>query len=73
MRVTADRRKCLGTGNCALSAPEIFDQDDDDGTVVLLNSQPPSKLQSAVRRAVQLCPSRAIQLAEGTEPAETKP
>ncbi len=72
MRVTADTRKCLGTGNCALSAPEVFDQDDDEGTVVLLNSQPPSKLHSAVRRAVQLCPSRALQLAEDTEPAETK-
>lgn len=72
MRVTADTRKCLGTGNCALSAPEVFDQDDDDGTVVLLNSQPPDKLRSAVRRAVELCPSGALKLAEDTEPAETK-
>lgn len=73
MRVTADARKCLGTGNCALSAPEVFDQDDHDGTVVLLDSQPPDKLHSAVRQAVQLCPSRALQLVEGTEPAETSP
>ncbi len=66
MRVTIDRDKCIGSGNCVLSQPEIFDQGDDDGIVLLLSDTPSPEQEEAVREAVSLCPSRAITLEPGT-------
>lgn len=59
MRVTIDRSKCVGSGNCMMTAPEVFEQDD-DGIVVLLNAAPPESQHAAVRQAVELCPARVI-------------
>ncbi|PXY22113.1 ferredoxin [Prauserella flavalba] len=47
---------------CALTAPEVFDQDD-DGIVVTLTEQPGPEATDAVREAVQLCPAGALKLA----------
>lgn len=41
MKVTVDASVCIGAGMCALTAPAVFDQDEDDGTVVLLDGTPP--------------------------------
>lgn len=62
MRVTADRDVCIGAGMCALTAPELFDQDD-DGIVTVLSSDPGSH-EEAAREAAGLCPSGAVQLLE---------
>jgi ferredoxin len=63
MRVTADRNICIGAGLCALTAPEIFDQDD-DGLVTVLKADPEGDTRPAAREAGSLCPSGAIQIAE---------
>jgi ferredoxin len=60
MRVTVDRERCIGAGMCVLTAPVVFDQDEEDGRVVLLVTDPPEELQDAVRQAERLCPSGAI-------------
>jgi ferredoxin len=60
MKIKADTEICIGAGMCVLTAPEVFDQSEDDGTVVLLDPDPPVSLEAAVRRAVQLCPSGAL-------------
>jgi ferredoxin len=60
MSVTVDRERCIGAGMCVLTAPEVFDQDEEDGRVVLLVTDPPEELQDAVRQAERLCPSGAI-------------
>ena len=65
MRVEADRSKCMGAGMCALNAPEVFDQDDDEGLVVVLDPEPPAEHRYAVRDAVNLCPAAALRLDEG--------
>ncbi|MFD9948276.1 ferredoxin [Nonomuraea sp. NPDC059023] len=62
MRVVADRDRCVGAGMCALSAPEIFDQDERDGRVELLQPLPTGPGQAAARRVAGLCPSGAITL-----------
>ena len=64
MRVQADRSKCMGAGMCTLNAPEVFDQDEDEGLVVVLDAEPPTERRNAVRDAVNLCPASAISLAE---------
>ncbi|MEQ4716351.1 MULTISPECIES: ferredoxin [unclassified Nonomuraea] len=63
MEIKADTTVCIGAGMCALTVPEVFDQSEDEGTVVLLQKVPPEKLEDGVRRAVTLCPSGAISIA----------
>ncbi|PZG21516.1 ferredoxin [Nonomuraea aridisoli] len=62
MKIKADTSVCIGAGMCALTAPEVFDQSEEDGTVVLLQESPPETLEDASRRAVTLCPSGALSL-----------
>ncbi len=50
---------------CVLIAPGVFDQDTEDGRVVLLNRAPASDQGSVVREAAQMCPSGAITLVSG--------
>ncbi|MFI7013951.1 ferredoxin [Streptomyces coeruleorubidus] len=62
LRLSADRDRCAGAGMCALTAPEVFDQDDEEGLVVLLHPVPAPEHQAAARMAVGLCPAGAIAL-----------
>ncbi|MET9291037.1 (4Fe-4S)-binding protein [Streptomyces sp. NPDC003077] len=63
MRVTADHGVCVGAGMCALTAPGVFDQDD-DGIVTVLTSDIEESHRDAVREAGILCPSGAIRVVE---------
>jgi ferredoxin len=64
MKVTVDQDKCCGAGTCVLLAPDVFDQRDEDGIVVLLDEQPPEELHPIVREAASVCPAAAISLSE---------
>lgn len=59
MELTVDRERCAGAGMCALTAPELFDQDD-DGLVLLLRARPAPAQRAAARPAVGLCPAAAL-------------
>jgi ferredoxin len=48
---------------CVLTAPEIFDQDD-DGIVKVLRTAPEEGEEAAAREAAHLCPSGAVQIEE---------
>lgn len=63
MQITVNTPACVGAGQCALVAEELFDQDD-DGIVVLLDAHPDEALAPAARRAATLCPARAISITE---------
>lgn len=67
MKIEADRERCIGAGMCALTAPGVFDQDPEDGRVVLLNEHPGEREVEAAREAVELCPSGALSLRESSE------
>lgn len=62
MKVIIDQEKCVSAGQCVLSAPDVFDQRDEDGTVVLLAENPADELADDVREAATICPARAIAL-----------
>jgi ferredoxin len=62
MSVRVDRDRCVGAGNCVRTLPDVFDQDDDDGLVVLLRPEPADSDRGPVQEAVDLCPSGAITL-----------
>ena len=64
MKIKADTGVCVGAGMCALTVPEVFDQGEEDGTVVVLEPEPAASREAAVRRAVKLCPSGALSVEE---------
>ncbi|GAA2932859.1 MULTISPECIES: ferredoxin [Streptomycetaceae] len=64
MNVTVDQDVCCGAGRCVLVAPDVFDQREDDGIVVLLDAAPPARLHTAVRESAEVCPAAAIGLDE---------
>ncbi|PSK87496.1 ferredoxin [Murinocardiopsis flavida] len=61
MRIKADTGRCIGAGQCVLTAPAVFDHDD-DGIVVLLTADPGDESAAQARYAVTLCPSRALSV-----------
>lgn len=63
-RLSVDRERCIGAGMCALTAPEVFDQDPDDGRVLLLQAEPPTTHRAAAQTAAGVCPSGSITLHE---------
>lgn len=64
MNVMVDEDKCCGGGQCVLLAPEVFDQREDDGIVILLEAAPAEHLRATVREAAEVCPAAAILLTE---------
>ena len=62
MRVEVDTGKCISAGQCVAAAPEVFDQRDEDGVVVLLDAAPGPAAAEGVRQAVAVCPALAIQV-----------
>ncbi|SNY23497.1 ferredoxin [Paractinoplanes atraurantiacus] len=62
MKVAVDRDHCIGAGNCAMTAPSVFDQDADEAIVILLTDSPPDSEQDAVQQAVDRCPAAVIRL-----------
>ncbi|GLW55566.1 ferredoxin [Kitasatospora phosalacinea] len=66
MIVHVDPDRCCGAGQCVLAAPEVFDQHEEDGTVLLLDPRPPAALAREVADAATACPGGAIRLEEGT-------
>ncbi|MBE1584340.1 ferredoxin [Nonomuraea angiospora] len=64
MKITVDEAKCCGAGQCVLIAPDVFDQNEDDGIVILLEAEPAADRHAAVREAAAVCPAAAIQVDE---------
>jgi ferredoxin len=62
--VSVDQDKCVSSGMCVMNAAEVFDQNDDDGVVVLLAEEPGPALVEDTRKAAAACPALAIHLDE---------
>lgn len=62
MKIYVDQSKCIAAGNCVMLAPEVFDQRDEDGVVVLLDENPPEELYGKIRAAASACPANVIRL-----------
>ncbi|WP_216896004.1 ferredoxin [Nocardia alni] len=64
MKVFVDQDKCVACGQCVAAAPEVFDQRDEDGIVILLDENPPSEQDGDVREAAGVCPALVITFQE---------
>ncbi|MFJ3192086.1 ferredoxin [Streptomyces griseoviridis] len=63
MRIDIDTGVCIGAGQCALTAPDVFTQDDDGYSALL-----PGRGDDGgplVREAARACPVRAISVTDG--------
>ena len=57
--IDIDKGRCIGAGQCALTAPEVFTQDD-DGFSELLEGREDGAGSPLVREAARACPVGAI-------------
>lgn len=62
MGVQVDRERCVGAGMCALTAPDVFTQDDDGLSVVLPGRAETVGGHPSVGEAVRACPVGAVAL-----------
>jgi ferredoxin len=62
MRVAVDQDRCIAAGQCVAAAPDVFDQRDEDGVVVLVKATPDAAEEDYVRQAAAVCPALAIQV-----------
>lgn len=60
MRIRVDRDTCIGAGLCTAMLPDVFDQAEEDGKVLLHTTMPSVSQHDAVRAAALRCPSGAI-------------
>ncbi|KIZ15456.1 ferredoxin [Streptomyces natalensis] len=59
MRIAIDQDVCIGSGQCVLTAPKVFTQDDDGFSQVLPGSEDGAG-DPLVREAARACPVQAI-------------
>ncbi|MFG2910827.1 ferredoxin [Kitasatospora sp. NPDC048286] len=59
-RVTADASRCVSSGQCAVTAPSVFDQDE-AGQVVVLAAEPVGPAAEQAREAAARCPVTALR------------
>ncbi|MFD8023022.1 ferredoxin [Streptomyces lavendulae] len=63
MRISVDQGRCIGAGQCALTAPRVFTQDD-DGMGEVLPGREDGHGSPLVREAARACPVSAITVEE---------
>ncbi|MFB7914012.1 ferredoxin [Streptomyces sp. NPDC056061] len=59
MSIDIDKDRCIGAGQCALTAPKVFTQDD-DGFSELLPDYEAAADGPTVKEAARACPVQAI-------------
>jgi ferredoxin len=63
-KIVADRTKCVGGGNCVMSAPKLFAQGADDGLVRVIKPYPDPEDMAAAELAVNSCPVLALSIVD---------
>ncbi|PNG17317.1 ferredoxin [Streptomyces cahuitamycinicus] len=58
MRIGIDKDVCIGAGQCALTAPDVFTQDDDGYSTLLPGAEGGGS--PLLREATRACPVGAI-------------
>ncbi|HEY7418410.1 MAG TPA: ferredoxin [Ktedonobacteraceae bacterium] len=70
MRVIAQTQKCIASGTCVMTCPQVFDQRNEDGVVHVMNEHPSLDLLTRVRQVVDLCPAQAFRLEDEDKTGE---
>ena len=67
MRIAIDEDRCCGAGQCVMAAPDVFDQREGDGMVLLLTDDPEPSQMPGIREAAAVCPAAAITIHQDEE------
>ncbi|MFD9033659.1 ferredoxin [Streptomyces sp. NPDC059567] len=67
MRITADTDRCIGAGQCVLTAADLFDQDEDGIVALLTDSVDSAADVELARQAEHLCPAAALRVTAADE------
>jgi ferredoxin len=63
MRIVVDRDLCESNGLCVAVCPDVFELDDHDRLVILIE-RPGEALRQALEHAVAACPRHALAIDE---------
>ncbi|MFH8407498.1 ferredoxin [Streptomyces sp. NPDC018019] len=63
MKIAIDTSVCIGSGQCVLTAPGVFTQDD-EGFSALLPGREDGAGDPLVREAARACPVQAISVSD---------
>jgi ferredoxin len=63
VKIIFDRDKCKLHAQCRGAAPELFSFAP-NGSLVILDENPPEELREALQDAVDACPEQAISIGE---------
>jgi ferredoxin len=63
MRIVHDKELCANHGQCVGAAPELF-KFADDGSLIVIDPNPPEELREAAQDAVDICPVQALSIVE---------
>jgi ferredoxin len=69
MKIVADLEQCIGAGVCVMTAPDVFDQNAEDGRVMVLTEHVSGTAAAFARQAVDRCPSGALSIEDDEDPA----
>ncbi len=60
--ISIDPARCLMHGDCTVTAPDLFELDEEAGHAIVLQSESAEALRSQAELAVDRCPNRAITM-----------
>lgn len=63
MRIFIDSDRCIGSAQCVVAVPAVFEQDE-DGLSTVIAGREDGAGQSLVREAARACPVQAISLTQ---------
>jgi ferredoxin len=62
MKVIRDANRCELHGECVMTAPDVFEIEDDKDVVTVINPDPSEELRDAVEQSVLMCPTAALSV-----------
>ncbi|MFE2534618.1 ferredoxin [Streptomyces sp. NPDC059371] len=62
MRITIDRDRCIGSGQCVMTAPGVFTQDDDALVALVPGHEDAAAADPRVRDVPMGCPVQAVAI-----------
>jgi ferredoxin len=60
MQVSVEQDRCCGSGQCVMTLPDVFDQSEEDGLVLLRPGGAEQAARADLELAASLCPAGAI-------------
>jgi ferredoxin len=70
MRVIVSTDKCIASGTCVLTCPQVFTQQESDGVVHVFNAHPSLELMKKVRAVVDNCPAQVFTIEDEENTSE---